>query len=130
MADPIINSTAPAISTLPTLTPAPVKKSGGFGSFMRSLAAGAASFIPGVGGILGGIINGIGRGGIGAGIGMGNDTMMSDAQAMLIQSQKQSMEMLQIQQQVSSQTQSFTTMSNLLKSKHDSEMSAVNNFKS
>lgn len=129
MADAIINSTAPAITTLPTLTPAPVKKPSRFGGFMRSLFAGAASLIPGIGPALGGIIGGLGRGGSIGSMGSGVD-YMGDAQRIMQESQMQSMQMLQVQTKMQNQTQSFTTMSNLLKSKHDSEMSAVNNFKS
>ena len=46
------------------------------------------------------------------------------------QQQQQGMQMLGVQQRVSMQAQEFTTVSNLLKTRHDSEMSAVNNIKS
>jgi hypothetical protein len=37
--------------------------------------------------------------------------------------------MLAIQNRVQSQTQEFTTVSNLLRAKHEGDMSAVQNFK-
>lgn len=50
--------------------------------------------------------------------------------AMLQVQQHQAMQMLQVQNRVQHQTQEFTTVSNLLKARHDGEMSAVHNFKS
>lgn len=49
---------------------------------------------------------------------------------MMSQQQKQSMQMLGMQNRVSMQSQEFATVSNLLKTRHDSEMTAVNNIKS
>ena len=54
----------------------------------------------------------------------------SQMEVMLAQSAQQQMQMLVIQNKVQSQTQEFTTVTNLLKARHDSEMSAVHNFKS
>lgn len=90
-----------------------------FGGILRGIAGAAAGMIPGVGGMISGMI----RGGSG-----GPD--FGSMQAMLQQQQKSSMQMLNIQQQVATQGQEFTAVSNLLKARHDSEMSAVNNFKS
>ena len=49
---------------------------------------------------------------------------------MMNQQQRQSMQMLGMQNRVSMQSQEFATVSNLLKTRHDSEMTAVNNIKS
>lgn len=83
---------------------------------LKGVGSVAASFIPGIGGIVGGLLNG--------------GPNMGAMQAMIQQQQKFSMQMLGIQHQVSTQGQEFTAVSNLLKARHDSEMSAVNNFKS
>lgn len=118
MADPIISS-AP-MQTQPiaqTYVPPTVKKPNAFGRIFGGILGGAASImLPGVGGILGNVLGG------------GNN--MGDMQAMMNQQMQQSMQLLSVQNRVQSQTQEFSTMSNLLKAKHDSEMSAVNNFKS
>jgi len=49
---------------------------------------------------------------------------------MLNQQQQNSMQLISVQHRVGMQAQEFTTVSNLLKTRHDSEMSAVNNIKS
>lgn len=119
MADPIINATT---QTQPVITPTvPVqKKSGGFGKIFGSILGGALNVVaPGLGSIVGGALNG-GNSGASA----------ADMQEMMNAQMRQSMQLLSVQNRVQSQSQEFTTMSNLLKSKHDSEMSAVNNFKS
>ncbi len=88
-----------------------------FLSVLKGVAGTAAGFIPGVGGIVSGMLSGGGAN-------------FGSMQAMIQQQQKSSMQMLGIQHQVSTQGQEFTAVSNLLKARHDSEMSAVNNFKS
>jgi len=40
------------------------------------------------------------------------------------------MQLIGVQMRVQNQTEQFTTVSNLLKARHDGEMSAVQNFKS
>lgn len=118
MADPIISSapTAPT-APAPTYTTAPVKKTNAFGRIFGGILGGAASvMMPGVGGILSGVLGG------------GNN--MADMQTMMNNQMQQSMQLLSVQNRVQSQSQEFSTMSNLLKAKHDSEMSAVSNFKS
>lgn len=121
MSDPIVNSTATPVQTV--ITPAPVvqpKKSGGFGRIFGGILGGAVNLVaPGLGSLIGGAIGG-GQSG----------ASTADMQTMMNSQMEQSMKLLSVQNRVQSQTQEFTTMSNLLKSKHDSEMSAVNNFKS
>ena len=118
MADPIIN---PAMQQQQVITPTvPVqKKSNGFGKIFGGLIGGALNVVaPGLGSIVGGALGG------------GSGANMAEMQDMMNAQMQQSMRLLSVQNRVQSQSQEFTTMSNLLKSKHDSEMSAVNNFKS
>jgi len=118
MADPIVSSmpqVQPINTTVP-ITPQP-KKSGGFGRILGGVLGGALNLVaPGLGSVIGGAIGG---GGAAA----------ADMQAMMDKQMQQSMQLLSVQNRVQSQSQEFTTFSNLLKSKHDSEMSAVTNFK-
>lgn len=121
MGDPIINSTpqvqqqAPVYNVPATTEP---KKSGGFGRVLGNIFGGVASvMVPGLGGVIGGMM------------GRGNGANTADMQAMMDNQMRQSMQLLSVQNRVQSQSQEFTTFSNLLKSKHDSEMSAVTNFK-
>ncbi len=117
--DPILK-TGTDVSTIPNLpvdTTSQIKQPSRFGSILKGIGSVAASFVPGLGGILGSAISGGGPD-------------FGSMQAMIAQQQKQSMQMLSVQNQVSTQSQNFTTVSNLLKSRHDAEMSAVNNFKS
>lgn len=117
MADSIINSAPAQVQPLPAYAPAPVKKNNAFGRIFGGILGGAASImLPGVGGILGNVL--------------GGGSNMADMQTMMNQQMQQSMQLLSVQNRVQAQTQEFSTMSNLLKAKHDSEMSAVNNFKS
>lgn len=117
MADPIISS----VPQTPVMT-APVvaapKKSSGFGRVMGGILGGALNFVaPGLGSVMGGL-------------GGGSGASAADMQNMMNDQMRQSMQLLSVQNRVQSQSQEFTTFSNLLKSKHDSEMSAVTNFKS
>lgn len=117
MADPIISS-APTQPMMQGYTAPVVKKPNAFGRIFGGILGGAASIMmPGVGGLLGGVLGGGGNN-------------MADMQTMMNNQMQQSMQLLSVQNRVQSQTQEFSTMSNLLKAKHDSEMSAVNNFKS
>jgi len=120
MGDPIVNS-MPQMQTVNTTVPvAPQpKKSGGFGRVLGNILGGAASImVPGLGGVLGGVMGG------------SSGASAADMQTMMNKQMQQSMQLLAVQNRVQSQSQEFTTFSNLLKSKHDSEMSAVTNFKS
>lgn len=122
MVDTMINR-APTVQTQNTLTsplPQAQKGPGRFGRIFGGLLGGALNLVaPGAGSLIGGLI---GRGS-GGGSGM-------DMQGMLDQSAQQQMQMIAVQQKVQNQTQEFTTVSNLLKARHDGEMSAVHNFKS
>lgn len=118
--DPMISSAIQTQSTLPSALPPEQPKQPGMASrIFGGILGGAVNMVaPGFGSIIGGFIN---RGG-------GSD--FNNMQTMLQQQQRQSMQMLAVQNRVQTQTQEFTTISNLLKARHDGEMSAVHNFKS
>ncbi|HEX8187567.1 MAG TPA: hypothetical protein VF586_04400 [Pyrinomonadaceae bacterium] len=118
--DAMINQVpADQSATLPSaLPPEAPKQPGRFSKIFGGIAAGALNIVaPGMGSVIGGFIN---RGGVDA-------TSMNE---MLRQQQMMSFQMLAVQNRVQTQTQEFTTVSNLLKARHDGEMSAVHNFKS
>lgn len=113
---------------------------------LGGVAGGALNFVaPGLGGILGSII-----GGSGSSFGsytalmeqqrqfeemqrysqISNSLQQRQQHQMMQQQQQQQMQLLGVQHRVSTQAQEFTTISNLMKTRHDSEMSAVNNIKS
>jgi hypothetical protein len=114
---------------------------------LGGVASGALNFVaPGLGGILGNVIGGGGGGSFGSYGSLmeqqrqfdemqrysqvSNSLQQRQQSQMLNQQQQQSMQMLGVQHRVSMQAQEFTTVSNLMKTRHDSEMSAVNNIKS
>lgn len=119
--DPMINTTNNTTTVTPTASPSALppekpKEPSKFGQIMRGIAGGALNIVaPGVGSLVGGFMGGPNFG---------------NMEQMLAQQQMFSMQMLSVQNRVQSQTQEFTTVSNLLKARHDGEMSAVNNFKS
>lgn len=118
----------PPVTTTPALQPQPlVPQQRGPGRFARIFGAIAGTALnlvaPGAGSLVGNLIGGGGMGGDG-GAGAAN------MEAMLQRQQQMSYEMIAVQNRVQTQTQEFTTVSNLLKAKHDGEMSAVHNFKS
>jgi hypothetical protein len=118
--DAMINQVpADQSASLPSaLPPEQPKQPGRFSKIFGGIAAGALNIVaPGMGSVIGGFIN---RGGVD----------VSNMNEMLRQQQMMSMQMLAIQNRVQTQTQEFTTVSNLLKARHDGEMSAVHNFKS
>ena len=117
--DPMLTPVGQTLVVLPSaLPPEKPKEPGKFSRIFGSILGGALNFVaPGAGGIIGSFIN---RG----------QADFSNMQAMLHQQQLQSMQMLAIQNRVQTQTQEFTTVSNLLKARHDGEMSAIHNFKS
>jgi hypothetical protein len=123
-----------------------VKTPNKFLSVLGSVAGGALNFVlPGLGGILGSVISG-GGSNVGSYVGLmdqqrqmqemmqynqgANMLNQQNQNQMLQQQQQQSMQLLAVQQRSSMQSQEFSTVSNLLKSRHDSEMTAVNNIKS
>jgi len=120
--DAMINNNVPVeqpAAQPSALPPEAPKQPGKFSRIFGGIAAGALNLVaPGAGSIIGGFIN----------RGSGLDT--TSMNEMLRQQQMMSFQMLAIQNRVQTQTQEFTTVSNLLKARHDGEMSAVHNFKS
>jgi len=113
---PLTEPVAPAVA--PREEPKP-KGSGGFGKILGSVLGGAVSVIaPGAGTLIGGLVRGGGLSGA------------AEMETMLAQSARQQTQLIGVQMRVNDQTQQFTAVSNLLKAKHDGEMTAVSNFKS
>jgi hypothetical protein len=111
-----IDQTATLPSALPPERP---KEPGKFSRIFGGIAAGALNLVaPGMGSIIGGFIN------------RGGSVDTSNMHAMLQQQQMMSMQLLAVQNRVQTQGQEFSTISNLLKARHDGEMSAIHNFKS
>jgi hypothetical protein len=95
------------------------KEPGKFGKILGSVLGGAVSVIaPGAGTLIGGLVRGGGLSGA------------AEMETMLAQSARQQTQLIGVQMRVNDQTQQFTAVSNLLKAKHDGEMTAVSNFKS
>jgi hypothetical protein len=95
------------------------KEPGKFGKILGSVLGGAVNVIaPGAGSLIGGLVRGGGLGGA------------ADMEVMLAQSARQQTQLIGVQMRVNDQSQQFTAVSNLLKAKHDGEMTAVSNFKS
>ena len=116
MIDAVTNNVAtrPVVTT-PIVSP-PLKK--GPGKWQRVLGAVAGAGLnivaPGAGTLIGEFIGGTGF----------------DPEAMIRRMSEQSMAMLSIQEQMQAETQKFTIASNLLKARHEADMSAVHNLKS
>ena len=117
-----------------------------FLKILGGVGSAALNFVaPGLGGILGNVIGG-GGGSFGSyGALMEQQRQFEEMQrynqistslqnrqqqSMLNQQQQNSMQLISVQHRVGMQAQEFTTVSNLMKTRHDSEMSAVNNIKS
>lgn len=149
--DPMITPNGTQIPSMPTTFPDSTtiqkeKKPNKFLSIMGGIAGGALNLIaPGVGSLIGGAISGSGSAfGSTASLyeqqaqfekmqqynQLANMMQQQQNQAMMSQQQKHSYQMIELQNRVSMQAQEFSTVSNLLKSRHDSEMTAVNNIKS
>jgi len=115
---PINNNPAPAPTTTDLVTPqqpAATKPPGVPGAFRRTMGAvlgGVANIVaPGAGSVIGNLIGGgMNFGGIGSGV-------SSD-----------SMQMLQMQQQVNAESRQYEMLSNVMKARHDSAMAAIRNM--
>lgn len=123
MGDPILDAVQQQqpepVTTITTAPAPPPKEPGKFGRILGSVLGGAMNVIaPGAGSLLGGLVRG------------GGVSYAADMETMLAQSARQQTQLIGVQMRVSDQTQQFTAVSNLLKAKHDGEMTAVSNFKS
>jgi hypothetical protein len=150
--DPLITPTSqklPPITTVypETSLPQEKKEPNKFLKILGGIAGGAAGILaPGIGSLVGSLIGGSG-GSLFGSYGalyeqqrqfeeMQRYTQLSNAlqqrqQQQLLDSQRQaSFQLLGMQHRVGMQSQEFTTVSNLMKTRHDSEMTAVNNIKS
>ena len=77
---------------------------GGFRRILGTIAGGAANFFaPGIGGIIGGLIGGAGSPGLGG----------------------ESMQYLQLMQQMQAETRAFETAVSISKARHEASMSAI-----
>jgi len=100
----------------PVATP---KEPGKFGRIFGGLLGGALNIIaPGAGNLIGSFVRG------------GNGFDMASTERLFAQQAQQTAAMIGLQNRVQTQSQEFATVSNLLKARHDSEMAAVQNFKS
>lgn len=145
---PVKTETLPPVSTTYPEIDAQKRSQepGKFRQILGSVVGGAASFIvPGLGGIVGSLIGGTG-GSFGSYTALmeqqrqfdemqrysqiSNQMQQRQQAQMMNQQQQQSMQLIGVQHRVGMQAQEFTTVSNLMKTRHDSEMSAVNNIKS
>ncbi len=131
--------------TAPRLTPLPATR-----RFRDALGAGAgvlldgvesaAGFLPGgaavtaairgagAGGVAGtgsALSSGTGSGGPGAGAGSSPES----AQSILSQTADQSMQYLELQEQISAENRRYTALSNVLKARHDTAKNAINNIR-
>ncbi|MEJ7618352.1 MAG: hypothetical protein WKF30_15620 [Pyrinomonadaceae bacterium] len=112
--------TTPPVITPPSPTSSPSKDSGKFGRILGGIVGGALNIVvPGAGTAVGGLIGGATGG-----------PDFAQMEAMIAQTSIQQMRMFDIQTRVQTQTQEFTTITNLLKARHDGEMSAIHNIKS
>jgi len=115
-----INNAAPQSYSIDQILQAtqPAKQPGGFRRVLGALVGGAGNmFAPGIGSLIGGTISGGGiLGGVSVGVG-GLTGMGSDP-----------MQYIQLQQQISQQSEMFETASQVLKSRHDASMQAIRNI--
>lgn len=61
--------------------------------------------------------------------GPGGDTASSPMSSALMDSSSQSMQLLELQQQISMEQRQFTTVSNVMKARHDTAKSVINNVR-
>jgi len=97
------------------------KQPGAFRRVLGSVVGGLGNmFAPGIGGLIGGVIGGgslggiLGGGGIGGTLSVGSGGLMGDT-----------MQFLQLQQQMSQQQELFETASAIVKSRHDAAMASI-----
>lgn len=79
-----------------------------------------------MGGMIGGAIGGL----LGGGGGGGGINMEAESKKIMELQKQQSLENMRIQAQQHAQTERLATISNMLKNKHQSQMTMINNMKS
>lgn len=109
------------------------KDSGGFSSVMSGVATGAlsaatavSSFTP-VGGLVKGVASGL-QSLLGDGGGSGAGDQLEQMWAMQRESQMFNLQYLELQTEMQADNRRFSTMSNLMKVRHDTAKSAINNM--
>lgn len=96
----------------------PAKQPGGFRKVLGAVVGGVGNmFAPGIGGIIGGAIGGAATGGLGGALGGFDQGGMF----------AQSLQYLQLQQQMSMEQQAYEAVSAVMKSRHDASMAAIRN---
>jgi len=150
--DPLITPTSQQLPPVSTVypeanLPQQPKEPNKFLKILGGVAGGALNLVaPGVGSMVGSLIGGSGGSSFGSYGALYDqqrqfDEMQRYSQAASAMSQRQQQQMMDTQRQqqfqllgvqhrVSMQSQEFSTVSNLMKTRHDSEMTAVNNIKS
>lgn len=150
--DPLITPTSqqlPPVTTVypETSLPQERKEPNKFLKVLGGVAGGALNLVaPGIGSMVGNLIGGGGGGQFGSygalyeqqrqfdemqRYNQVSTSMQQRQQQQMMDSQRQeSFKLLGVQHRVGMQAQEFSTVSNLMKSRHDSEMTAVNNIKS
>ena len=123
MGDLSIGSAVPVQDTKTTTAPAagdsqPPANKGKFGRILGSVLGGAVNVMaPAAGSMIGSLIRG---GGLG---------YAAEMEKLIAESAHQQMQLIGVQMRVQERTEQFSTVSNLLKSRHDGEMEAIRNFK-
>ena len=131
--DPLITPTSqqlPPVTTVypETSLPQERKEPNKFLKILGGVAGGALNLVaPGIGSMVGNLIGG--GGGTFGSYGALYDQQRQQQQ-MIVTQRQDAFKLLGVQHRVSMQSQEFSTVSNLMKSRHDSEMTAVNNIKS
>lgn len=150
--DPLItptNQQLPPITTVypETSLPQEKKEPNKFLKVLGGIAGGALNLVaPGVGSMVGNLIGGSSGSTFGSygalydqqrqfdemqRYSQLSSSMQQKQQQQMMDSQRQQQfQLLGVQHRVSMQSQEFSTVSNLMKTRHDSEMTAVNNIKS
>lgn len=100
---------------------------GGAMTPMGASGVGVTAVAEGPGASPGGVGVGVGAGGVG--VAVGTDPNGGDIGSALAQSQEMNLYYLQIQQQMNAQERSFSTLSNVLKSQHDTAKNAIGNIR-
>ena len=99
-------------------TQTPAKKQGAFSRVLGNVLGGAINVMaPAAGGVLGTLIRG---GGLG---------YTAEIERLMAESTQQQMQLIGVQMRVQERSEQFSTVSNLMKSRHDGEMEAIRNFK-
>lgn len=116
---PVATETTASTTSTQTDQPTNAQKKGGFAKILGNVLGGAVNVMaPAAGSILGGLVRG---GGLG---------YAAEIERLMAQSAQQQMQLIGVQMRVQDRSQQFSTVSNLLKSRHDGEMEAIRNFKS